>query len=182
MKTFEKLTQVEVTQGSNGYPKGIYKAYISDSIAELQEVQRNEGGEIIILKKRDGWHLYQSEGRTFYDSFIDAPQSEQDYSLVANAKNVEKVAFNFVVGNFDGISEYLAVTLPGETDCNKIISFVENIQQQFVNIISEVGDSEDDVLLNFGPNMDDFNYSVARDSANYHDDVWTYQYALIKED
>lgn len=182
MKTYEDLQQVEVTQGSNGYPEGIYNAYKSDSIKELQEVQANEGGELVILKKRDGWHFFQNEGNTYYDSFIDAPQHEQDFYLVANADNVEEEAFKFIVGDYDGIGEYLAECHPDIKDFDDIKEIIEKIEDQVNDIITEVGDSEEDVLLNFGSTKENLCYSVARDAASFHEDVYTYQYALLKKE
>jgi hypothetical protein len=181
MKTYNDLRQVDVTEGANGYPKDLSLAYISDSIKELQEVQDNEAGDLVILKKRDGHNLYTNLGITYYNSFIDAPQPEQDFYLIANKYNAKSEVMSFVIGDCQNISAYLIECYEDVEDLDQLSAIYDSIQNRIDDIILEVGDSEQDVLINFGSTNENICYSVSRDDASFKDDVYTYQYALIKD-
>jgi hypothetical protein len=181
MKTYNDLKQVDVTEGTNGYPKNLYLAYTSDSIKELQEVQDNEGGDFVVLKKREGHSLYTNLGLTYYNSFLDAPQPGQDFYLIANRDSAKSEAMSFVLGDCPNISAYLIECYEDIDDLNQLSAIYDSIQYKIDDIILEVGISEQDVLINFGSTNENICYSVSRDDASFKDDVYTYQYALIKD-
>ena len=55
---------VETTEGSNGYPLNIDKAFIGfDNFQEAFSFAIKNGLEVVSLCRRDGHYFYQSEGR-----------------------------------------------------------------------------------------------------------------------
>lgn len=60
------LNIVEITQGINGYPKGLYKALMGFDIFEDAECFAEEvNGEVVLLTRRDGHQLWFNRGRQF---------------------------------------------------------------------------------------------------------------------
>lgn len=60
------LDIVEVTQGMNGYPEGLYKAvkgfdYFEDAESFADEIC----GEVVLLTKRDGHQFWTNKGRAY---------------------------------------------------------------------------------------------------------------------
>lgn len=60
------LDIVDITQGMNGYPKGLYKALIGFDTFEDAEVFAEEvKGEVVLLTKRDGHQFWSNNGRQY---------------------------------------------------------------------------------------------------------------------
>ena len=60
------LNIVEVTQGVNGYPEGLYKAIIGfDFFENAEDFAEQIGGEVVLLSRRDGHALYTNRGRAY---------------------------------------------------------------------------------------------------------------------
>lgn len=60
------LEIVEVTKGTNGYPKNLSKAVIGfDTWEEAEEFAKETEREIVRMTKRDGHQFWWSEGREF---------------------------------------------------------------------------------------------------------------------
>lgn len=55
----EVLEEVNVTRGHNGYPWKVYEAVIFDYQEDLQEFSEWCGKPAVLLRKRDGWALYE---------------------------------------------------------------------------------------------------------------------------
>ena len=56
------MKQIQVTQGRNGYPQGIYDAKIFESVGEL----KNSGkGLFTVFRKKKGWDLWEFAGAEF---------------------------------------------------------------------------------------------------------------------
>jgi len=57
---------VEVTQGTNGYPKNLKKAVTGfDSFAEAEEFADLYDGEVIEIAKKYGWQLWENRHRRY---------------------------------------------------------------------------------------------------------------------
>lgn len=60
------LNIVEVTQGVNGYPDGLYKAIAGfDYFENAEDFAEQVNGEVVLLSKRDGQALYTNRGRAY---------------------------------------------------------------------------------------------------------------------
>ena len=75
------LNIVEVTQGMNGYPEGLYKAVIGfDYFENAEDFAEQIGGEVVLLSRRDGHALYTNNGRAYEgierEKFIDEDRQE----------------------------------------------------------------------------------------------------------
>lgn len=57
---------VEVTQGMNGYPEGLYKAITGFDCFEYAECfAREVNGEVVLLSRREGHALFTNKGRVY---------------------------------------------------------------------------------------------------------------------
>lgn len=60
------LNLVEVTQGANGYPEGLYKAIVGfDYFENAEDFAEQICGEVVLLSRRDGHALYTNRGRAY---------------------------------------------------------------------------------------------------------------------
>lgn len=65
MKTIDEIIEekglgyVEVACGRNRYPRGVRKAAVFDTQTEAEKFARENGGEVVLLRKRDGWQFYR---------------------------------------------------------------------------------------------------------------------------
>ena len=60
------LNFVEITQGMNGYPKGLYKAIAGfDSFEDAEYFAEKTNGEVVLLSRRDGHALWTNNGRQY---------------------------------------------------------------------------------------------------------------------
>lgn len=76
-----ELDIVEVTQGMNGYPKGIYKAIVGfDFFENAEDFAEQVNGEVVLLERRDGQELHTNKGRAYEGieraKFIDENRQE----------------------------------------------------------------------------------------------------------
>lgn len=75
------LNIVEVTQGRNGYPEGLYKAIVGfDYFENAEDFAEQVNGEVVLLSRRDGYALYTNNGRAYEGieraKFIDEDREE----------------------------------------------------------------------------------------------------------
>ena len=60
------LELVEITQGMNGYPSGLYKAVSGfESFEDAEDFAKEVNGEVVLLTKRDGHQFWSNHGRTY---------------------------------------------------------------------------------------------------------------------
>lgn len=60
------LNFVEITQGMNGYPEGLYKAIAGfDYFENAEDFAEQVNGEVVLLSRRDGHALYTNNGRAY---------------------------------------------------------------------------------------------------------------------
>ena len=65
----------EITEGSNGYPRALRGAVLLGgeglSFADMEALAEKYGVEVVSLRRRGGWNLWESQGRAFglYDVY-----------------------------------------------------------------------------------------------------------------
>lgn len=60
------LDVVEITQGTNGYPEGLYKALKGfDYFENAEDFAEQVGGEVVLISKRDGHQFWKNNGRAY---------------------------------------------------------------------------------------------------------------------
>lgn len=89
------LNIVEVTQGTNGYPKGLYKAIVGfDYFENAEDFAEQVSGEVVLLSRRDGHALYTNNGRVYEGieraKFIDEDRYEVFESELGSMDGTEK--------------------------------------------------------------------------------------------
>lgn len=75
------LTIIETTGGRNGYPSALRKALVGfETFEEAQEFAKEHDLEIIHIKKRDGWQMWE-RGNIAWEAYtISADTYGDDYS------------------------------------------------------------------------------------------------------
>ena len=94
-KTFElaeewELDIIEITQGMNGYPDGLYKAVKGfESFKDAEAFTDEIFGEVVLITKKDGWQFWINEGKMWSgiprDKFFD----ESKYEMFTNENDFE---------------------------------------------------------------------------------------------
>jgi len=172
------MQTVEVTQGQNGYPQGIYEAIVFDSIEELKEHAETNSGYMAMLRRRDGWHFFENRGKFYGKSLLDLPQSETEFSLTTKPETAKEDAWNLIVGNYENIGQYLADCWVSVKDISEAISILENLQKRIDEIV-EIADQPCRIIFDWNNQVVD---TVLRlESTSYSYDVWTYQLAFIPD-
>lgn len=70
------MKRIEITEGQNGYPTNVHTGYCDFSnIEEAETYAKEVNGDVVILHRRDGWHLWESLGSA-YGPIV---RSEDDY-------------------------------------------------------------------------------------------------------
>ena len=76
------LNIVEVTQGVNGYPKGLYKAIAGfDYFEDAENFAEQVNGEVVLLSRRDGHQFWVNHGRQ-YEPLERAKYLDEDEDIV----------------------------------------------------------------------------------------------------
>lgn len=85
------LDIVEVTKGKNGYPDGLYKAIVCfDYFENAEDFAKQVNGEVVLLSKRDGHHLWTNKGRA-YEGIERAKLIDEDrYKVFENELDFEE--------------------------------------------------------------------------------------------
>ena len=79
------LELVEVTQGMNGYPSGLYKAVAGfESFEDAEDFAKDVNGEMVDLCKRDGHQFWSNCGRVWQEWKLTAEDYGDDYECVTD--------------------------------------------------------------------------------------------------
>ena len=160
------LQLVEVTQGMNGYPKGIYKAIIGfESYKDAEEMAEKNGLERVTLRSRDGWQFYENLGRTYspFDEYAAYPSDEYDH--YTNISFDEFCAQEDVQG-----------TLATAGDFDEMLAMLENFKEIFEQI-ENLGSDEVAVIHRESGEGE----IIKKEYCHYHYDVWQYEIALVEK-
>lgn len=155
MKTINELTKIDITSGINGYPEDVRIGYIGfNNIDEAIKFAEEVGGNVVLFKKRDGWHFWNNGGSKLEEltasDYVDDLGDNYHIASVADTK--------------DTIRELLQ-TLEGE-------ELIDALKKQ-IEILEELEKAEYDetVICGYGSY-----YETCKDKMmSYHEDVWTYE-------
>jgi hypothetical protein len=161
-----RLQIVEVTQGMNGYPKGIYKAIVGfESFEDAECIANKKDLEIVVLRSRDGWQFFENLGRTYspFDEYAAYPSDEYDHYT-----NI----------SFDGFcaQEDVQGTLATAGDFDEMLAMLENFKEIFEQI-ENLGSDEVAVIHRESGEGE----TIKKEYCHYHYDVWRYEIALVEK-
>ena len=158
------LNIVEVTQGVNGYPKGLYKAIAGfDYFENAEDFAEQVNGEVVLLSRRDGHALYTNKGRTYEGIDRAKHINEEEYKVFKKALDFESWAK-------EDIEEMLKIgedIFSIQADVNIMCEVYEAINNMSKNDIALVGY--------------DYSYYIESEFATiiHDDDVTTYMIAVV---
>lgn len=176
------ITTVEVTQGSNGYPSGLYNVIVADTMSELKELQAAHGGELITISKKNGWQLWQNNGTFFGDSLLGMPASDSDTVIrYRKGEDIGQIAFDFVIGDYKSATQALADIYPDAT-IDEAMEALKAWKERMEEITDAITEGEDcDIWLSNPNPSDGIDFTVDAESVSYHSDVTTTRIALKVE-
>lgn len=60
------MKKISITSGSNGYPANLRAGWVGfDNFAQAEQFAGEIGGQVVYLRRRDGWQFYEERGRAF---------------------------------------------------------------------------------------------------------------------
>ena len=155
----------EITSGSNGYPLNLRGAVVGfDSYKQAEQIASLYGVEVVSLRRRDGWQLYESLGRAYEDyDMMDVYDCDCNHSIYGDAaefvKTIDEVMADADEDDFEGdYSDFMA-----RMQSLKDRVLAENTDGRFFLVPCDEWDA----------------YKlIDRKAASYSYDVWTYDIAL----
>ncbi|MDO6737055.1 hypothetical protein [Wenyingzhuangia sp. 2_MG-2023] len=164
----ENLDYIEITQGSNGYPKNLYRAITGSNFKnfkELEEFADKHNLEVFKAHKKDGWQLWESQGWT--NKPIKA--SEDDYG--DDYGSINYMEFD---NEEDFISREISKTISEDTDLNfeGLESFINSKKELWEKI--ESLEEDELIITHFGVYSD----TVKEESLTFYHDTHHYQICL----
>lgn len=172
------MNTLTVTQGQNGYPQNMYKVITADTFTELKEIQSRHGGDLITLKQRAGWSMWENLGYR-NSNFLNMPACDSDTVIrYRSGDNIDRIAYEFVIGDYPSVLAALVDIIPdasiGELQ-DKLKDWGESIEEIQNTIIEGV---DIDIWLRRPNPSDGIDFEVNEDDISYTTDVWTYRIAL----
>lgn len=161
----DDLTSVEITSGINGYPRNLHGAVVGFySYEQAAQIAELYGVEVVSLRRRDGWHFYESQGAVYnnYD-MMDVYENDGNYSIYTDSSEfVETI--DMVMSDTDE-EDY-------EDDYSDFMSRMQCLKDQVTN-------ENTDGKFFLVP-CDDWNAYQLIDlkASHYYEDVWTFDIAL----
>lgn len=160
----KSLNLVEVTQGMNGYPKGLYKAIIGfENFKEAEDLAEEFGLELVAMRSRDGWQFYEELGRRYEPFSACDAYEENDYDILPRMSYARYINQENILGNLAEVS--------GFDDMSAIID-------RHKHIFEEIECLEDGELVVVHRESGEAE-RVKEYTCHYHYDVWQYEIALI---
>ena len=160
------LQLVEVTQGSNGYPRGIYKAIIGfEKFEDAEKMAEENNLQVVSLRSRDGWQFYEELGHIYspFDEYDVYPSDEYDHYT--------QISFDEFCAQED-----VQGTLATAGDFEEMLAMLENYKEIFEQI-ENLNDDEIAVI-----HRESGEGEVAKkEYCHYHYDVWQYEIALVEK-
>ena len=159
-----RLNIVEVTQGLNGYPKGLYRAIAGFDTYEDAKIFADEiDGEVVLLSRRDGYALYTNKGRAYEGIERAKYINEEEYKVFKKALDFESWAK-------EDIEEMLKI---GED-----IFSIRDTLDSMCEIYEEISDMSEDSIALVGY---DYSYYIEDEYVTilHDDDVTTYMIAVV---
>lgn len=153
------LEAIEITEGSNGYPRNVRGAVIGCNYDKAEEIASMYGCSVVSVCRRDGWRLFECEGNAYSDYDMTDVYNNDSNFVFDNAKQ-------FVGFINDYIKDY-----EESEDYDK----VEELSKLKDRVLQE--DLKDEVFV--VENGDVRYYElVSRTACCYSYDVWTHCIAI----
>lgn len=161
MKT-ENYQKIEITQGSNGYPKNIKPAYIGfNSYEEAEEFKTQfENSEICLFHKKDGWHLWENKGK------INRPLTYQNY--------LSDLGDNYNIYNEEQELEHLKEMLSYCDDTEQMQTLIDNYNELLKKI--KYDSDKDNIIILYENRFYD---EVPENLMGYYHDTHTYSIGVL---
>ena len=97
------LDIVEITQGMNGYPEGLYKAVKGFEEFTDAEVFADEiCGEVVLITKKDGWQFWKKERRAWEGISREEFFDNSEYEIFTDESNFEEWCCDAIEGEMQG--------------------------------------------------------------------------------
>lgn len=153
------LQIVETTSGWNGYPSQLQHAIVGFNTFEEAEVFAEEHSmELIHLKKRDGWDLWE-RGNTAWNAYDMMPNYDNDNNTVM---------YNYQEDITEEVKDYIS----GLDEFEEIAKAVETYKE----INEKIEDlEEDEILLVHNGSLE----VIKKEAMSYCEDVYHYTIAAI---
>ena len=160
----EQLTTIEITHGTNGYPKRLgEKGVIGfDNYKQARTFANEHGCDIVCFKKRDGWHFWENLG-TRYEAL-----TASDY--------VNDLGDNYMTESFDAgyfHDELSTLSSDSYPDFEDIENFIKN-QKELYEATQNL-ESDEEIITTGGSVYE----IVKREMMAYNEDVWHYAVGVI---
>lgn len=160
------LDAVEITEGINGYPKSIRGAVVGvSSYEQAEHIAKLYGVGVVSLRRRDGWHFYESQGTIYEDyDMMNVYSDECSLSVYSDAED-------FVVNEIDSVMD--------ETDEEDFDGDYSEFMADLQNLKDRIFAENTDGKIFIVPVGNISNYElIPRTESHFHEDVWTYDIAL----
>lgn len=171
---------VDVTQGSNGYPKNIYKAIVADTILELEEIEKECPCFRVMLRQRDGWQLWEKRSQWTEPNLLNIGAKDSDTVIRYRPghDSPAELAAQIIIGVNTTYPETLFEQHPSAS-IEEAIEILQKWRQRSTEIEEEINeDIPCDIWMN-NPDPTHVSFTVDDQSTSYREDVWSYQLALI---
>lgn len=157
------LKLVDVTQGMNGYPSGLYKAVSGfESFEDAEDFAKQVRGEVVDLCKRDGHQFWSNCGRVWQEWKLTAEDYGDDYECVTDWEDW-----------WEDEKEILSETMK-ELETPDDLTILTDRVWKIYNEINNLGDNEQ-ILLCRGEYYDTIPIKTTR----YHIDVYERMIAVV---
>ena len=151
---------VEVTRGRNGYPERLHNAIIGfEDFDEAQSIANEYGLELAILRKRDGWQLWERCGRA------SQPLDLTDFFTDNHNFFTKRDAENYY-------NEYVKPYLMDFENIDELAEFVKKQSEIMEELI--YSDNDEMVVTYCGKYYD----TLPREAMQYHDRLNGCTYAI----
>ena len=160
------VTEVEITEGANGYPRSLQTALIVDNWADAQAIaDAYPQVTISSIRKRDGWSLWEDRGSMWqaYDMLAEYEQ----YGRVIKTKN--DVINHLGLDDTDFLRKLSTEDLADRLECaSKLLRDVDGLcDGEFI------GNEDTDDCDNYHSYSTYNKYQMS-----YREDVWQYGIAI----
>jgi hypothetical protein len=160
------LEIVEITNGRNGYPEGIYNAINASNFENFDAIQKfaeKNNLQVVGLHRRDGWSFWENNGAIYNAFEITSDDYGDNYQFI-NKMDFEEFYQNEIAFFFEEIPE----------EMDQIESFLEMKKEIFEEI--EKMENDENVLTYEGRYYD----TIKTKCLSWSEDTHNYIIALIK--
>lgn len=171
------IETVRVTRNMIDYPKDTYEVVTTSTLTELKELRSQHGEELIMLRRREGWNVWENIGN-LRSSMLDMHEGYYDTVIRYRAgSDINRIAHDLVIGGYDSAYAAMVDKCPNDSlyeMFDKLKSWKERIEE----ITEAVTEGVDCDIWMTAPDPTHIDFVVNAESVSYTTDVWTYRLAL----